>query len=362
MDIAATTVGGHLKLRLANAAASAVIVILASAAIWFAPYHHEVLAETYYGPPLLEFTGYGFLLGAAAAYILLLTVYYSLEHAPGISKSLRCLKIAADFARAPADSLRNGLTQTDRLAVLSTLLKFFFGPMMTVWLMVHCMGAWANGARILDAGFDAGGVRPFFDEFGYWFLMQVILFVDVLLFTVGYLVELPRLGNEIRSVDPTLLGWAAALLCYPPFNQITGWVIGSQVSDFPRFDDPTVHLALNLLLLALMAIYASASVALGLKASNLTHRGIVARGPYAVVRHPAYVCKNMAWWIGSAPLVTASFDQSLITGLLSIGSVVAWSLLYALRALTEEDHLRRVDGAYGEYAAKVRYRFIPGLL
>jgi protein-S-isoprenylcysteine O-methyltransferase Ste14 len=186
--------------------------------------------------------------------------------------------------------------------------------------------------------------------------------VDVLLFTVGYLVELPTLRNEIRSVDPTLLGWAAALLCYPPFNAITSRVLGYQVSDFPQFDDPTAHLLLNVLLLALMAVYASASVALGLKASNLTHRGIVARGPYAVVRHPAYTCKNMAWWIAAAPLVSAAFAQSLSGGLLALASVVAWTMLYVLRAVTEEDHLRSVDGAYAAYSERVRYRFVPGLV
>ena len=192
--------------------------------------------------------------------------------------------------------------------------------------------------------------------------MQVILFVDVLLFTLGYLIELPSLKNEIRSVDPSLLGWAAALLCYPPFNSITSYVLGYQASDFPQFDDPTAHMVLNLILLTLMAIYASASVALGFKASNLTHRGIVARGPYAVIRHPAYTCKNMAWWIGSVPLVSAAFSQSLSSGVLALASVVGWTMLYILRALTEEDHLRSVNGEYAAYAAHVRFRFIPGLV
>ena len=33
-----------------------------------------------------------------------------------------------------------------------------------------------------------------------------------------------------------------------------------------------------------------------------------------------------------------------------------------LRALTEEDHLRSVDGDYAAYARRVRYRFIPGVV
>jgi protein-S-isoprenylcysteine O-methyltransferase Ste14 len=191
--------------------------------------------------------------------------------------------------------------------------------------------------------------------------MMAIIFVDVAIYTVGYLVESPRLGNEIRSVDPTLLGCAAALLCYYPFSQMTGQVLGRQVSDFPQFDDPTTHLVLNAALLILMATYASASVALGLKASNLTHRGIVSRGPYAWVRHPAYTCKNLAWWIGAVPIVSQAFAISAFAGISAIASVMGWSLLYVLRALTEEDHLKSVDGDYAAYAARVRWRFIPGV-
>jgi len=228
--------------------------------------------------------------------------------------------------------------------------------------MGHVVSASAHGLAIGAGDLQGLDFLEVFNRHGFWLTIQIILVVDLGLFTIGYLVEMPRLKNEIRSVDPTLLGWAAALLCYPPFNALTGRILGSNVSDFPRFDDPTAHLSLNLLLLALMAAYASASVFLGLKASNLTHRGIVSRGPYALVRHPAYVCKNMAWWIGSAPLVSLAFSQSMVSGLGALAGVVGWTLLYVMRALTEEDHLRSVDGDYAAYAARVRYRFVPGVI
>jgi protein-S-isoprenylcysteine O-methyltransferase Ste14 len=115
-------------------------------------------------------------------------------------------------------------------------------------------------------------------------------------------------------------------------------------------------------LLALMALYASASVALGFKASNLTHRGIVSRGPYRWVRHPAYTCKNLAWWIGAIPVVSAAFGTSWMQGVQTLAAVAGWSMLYVLRAVTEEDHLRGVDGDYAASAARVRWRFIPGVV
>jgi protein-S-isoprenylcysteine O-methyltransferase Ste14 len=52
----------------------------------------------------------------------------------------------------------------------------------------------------------------------------------------------------------------------------------------------------------------------------------------------------------------------VVDGLMAVATVVGWTALYVLRALTEEDHLRRVDGEYAAYAARVKYRFVPGLI
>jgi protein-S-isoprenylcysteine O-methyltransferase Ste14 len=70
----------------------------------------------------------------------------------------------------------------------------------------------------------------------------------------------------------------------------------------------------------------------------------------------------MAWWIGSVPMVSEAFTRSTFDGIQAVASVVGWTMLYVLRALTEEDHLRGVDGDYAAYAAQVRYRFIPGIV
>lgn len=313
-----------------------------------------------YASTAFSFSGTDFLVVAGAGYVLLLALFYFYEPRPGISKSLRCLRVARTFLHSPFATWRQGLSQEERLAVLTTLLKAFFAPLMAMSLMVFCMATLATGQAIVVT--DSDSFLTLFDRHGFWLVMRVILFIDVLVFTVGYLCELPKLHNEIRSVDPTLLGWASALLCYPPFNSLTWAVLGSQVSDFPKFNDPTSHLLLNLALLLLMAMYSWASVALGLKASNLTHRGIVSCGPYAVVRHPAYTCKNVAWWIASLPLVSQAFAHGVFEGLQAVASVTGWTMLYVLRAFTEEEHLRSVDGDYAVYAAKVPHRFVPGML
>ena len=357
-----TTVADAAPTLRAKNALSAMALVGAACALYAAAPWNAAQMREWHSAAGFAFSGRDFLFAAATAYGLAAALWLLGESDPQAGKSLRVMCLLASALRTPAAAFSAGLAPADRVALLTTLLKAFFGPLMVMSLMSFCMAAWKNGQGLVDAlavGFDAGVA---FDRWGFWFLIQVILFVDVAIFTVGYLVEARRLGNEIRSVDPTWLGWTAALLCYPPFNTYTAMILGAQHTDFPQFTHPVVHLLLNALLLTLMAVYASASVALGLKASNLTHRGIVARGPYAFVRHPAYVCKNMAWWIGSVPLVSGAFDRGVATGLLAVASVIGWTGLYVLRALTEEDHLRRVDGEYAAYCAQVRYRFMPGLV
>jgi protein-S-isoprenylcysteine O-methyltransferase Ste14 len=347
----------RLRERLQRVIASVSLIVVFGAVYAVAPYNQEQLDHLY---EMLgfSFTGRQFFALAAAGYACGVLIYHMLVPCLGSSKSVRCLRVARAFIGEPISLLRRGLEREERIALLATLLKGFFAPLMVMSLMIFCVAAASHGLTLVEGRSAGVGLLALFDQHGFWMLMQTILFIDVLIFTTGYLIEIPRLGNEIRSVDPTVLGWTAALLCYPPFNALTSRLLGAQVSDFPQFDNPTVHVVLNVALLALLACYAWASVALGLKASN---RGIVRRGPYAFVRHPAYVCKNLAWWIGAAPLVSSAFDQGLYDGISAIVSAAGWSMLYVLRALTEEDHLRGVDHEYALYAEQVRYRFVPGI-
>jgi nitrate reductase gamma subunit len=348
-----------LGLRVQNAAASVTVAVLATGFYSWAPYFRGY-TDRLYGPPDIAFTGHDFLWAAVALYSAALLAVFLHPAADSVSKCLRCLQLVATWCRRRFQ--RFELSSEDRLALLSTLLKSFYGPMMAIALMQFCVGAWMSGRALVETVSPYDDVMQVFDRFGFWFLMHLILFFDVLVYTVGYLVESRRLGNEIRSVDPTFLGWAAALMCYAPFSALTYYLLDAPRDDFPQFADPTVHVVMNVLVLVLLAIYTSASLALGLKASNLTHRGIVSRGPYAVVRHPAYICKNAVWWIAAIPVAAAELQRSVLGTLLVVGSVLGWTALYVLRAITEEDHLRSVDGDYASYADKVRYRFIPGVI
>jgi len=345
-------------LRLKNFTASTGVVLLACAGYHIAPSNRRLLAQLF-GSPSFSFTGAQFVFAAASAYIALLALYYFAERDPCWT---RFWQVALEFVRAPAARVQQGLVGDDRVAVLATLLKAFFGPLMTMALMTATMASITNATGIAQEGISIDTLGELLNRHGFALFMHLIIFVDVLIFTVGYLVELPSLRNQIRSVDPTLLGWAAALICYTPFNLVSITILGWQTTEYPQFDNPTTHVVMNFVVLILMAIYTAASVALGFKASNLTHRGVVTRGPYRFIRHPAYACKNVAWWIGSLPLMAAAFERSWFSGLQVVASVAGWTMIYILRAVTEEDHLRSVDGDYAAYAAKVRYRFVPGII
>jgi protein-S-isoprenylcysteine O-methyltransferase Ste14 len=101
------------------------------------------------------------------------------------------------------------------------------------------------------------------------------------------------------------------------------------------------------LIILAVAIYALSTVVFGLRFSNLTNRGIVSTGPYRWSKHPAYISKNLSWWMISLPFVAGAGWQVALQSSLLLGIV---NLIYYLRARTEERHLM-ADPAYREYAA-----------
>ncbi len=113
------------------------------------------------------------------------------------------------------------------------------------------------------------------------------------------------------------------------------------------FADQPVLLAIwGGILVLLTAIYSWATVAFGIRFSNLTHRGIITHGPYRWTRHPAYLAKNSFWWLGAMPFLAMSGNPVDIIRNSFFLAVV--SAVYFWRAKTEEKHLM-ADPAYREY-------------
>lgn len=187
-------------------------------------------------------------------------------------------------------------------------------------------------------------------------LIEGLFLVDVQIGTVGYLLTFRPLDAHIRSGNPLLAGWVAALMCYPPFVWGTmgradvmgyevntgGWAYWMQGHDWLMWGWAA-------LMVGLTAVYAWATFAFGLRFSNLTYRGVLTNGPYRFTRHPAYLSKNLFWWTSTLPfLVTSGSLTDAVRNTVLLGVV---SGIYYWRARTEEAHLLAEDAKYREYHA-----------
>ena len=194
-------------------------------------------------------------------------------------------------------------------------------------------------------------------------LVTLMFVVDVAFATVGYLLTFRPLDSHIRSATPHAAGWAAALICYPPFILMEA---GGPLDYHPGTAEwnwwfaghPLVLAAIGTVLVALTAVYAWSTVAFGLRFSNLTNRGILTHGPYAWLRHPAYLSKNLFWWVSTVPVLTTGSVVDGARATLILGAV---SGVYWWRAKTEERHLS-ADPDYRAYSAwMARHGVMPRL-
>lgn len=187
-------------------------------------------------------------------------------------------------------------------------------------------------------------------------LVELLFVVDVQIGTVGYLVTMRPLDAHIRSGNPFLAGWLAALMCYPPLvfafmgtNGILAYEVNTPGWAY-WFEGHSALLWLWAGLLAcLTGIYAWATIAFGIRFSNLTYRGVLTNGPYRFTRHPAYLSKNLFWWCSTLPfMVTSDSLTDVVRNTFFLGCV---SAIYFWRAKTEEAHLLREDAKYRQYHA-----------
>ena len=183
-----------------------------------------------------------------------------------------------------------------------------------------------------------------------FFLIAVLFLIDVVFATVGYILTMRPLDSHIRSANPYTQGWVAALICYPPFILMDGGPLDYQADDAAwsiwLAGHPVVLAMWGLILVVLTGIYSWATVAFGIRFSNLTHRGIVTHGPYAFSRHPAYLAKNSFWWLAALPFLPLS--GSFVDMVRNTAILAGVSGVYYWRAKTEEKHLM-ADPAYREY-------------
>ena len=188
---------------------------------------------------------------------------------------------------------------------------------------------------------------------------RLMFLLDVVMATTGYLMTLRVCDSHIRTVEPTLLGWAACILCYEPFWNFVSRRYLPYNSDGLSWDnwlaaDTALFLAWGGAIAVLNLIFVLSTVPFGIRFSNLTHRGIVTNGPYRFTKHPAYVAKNLSWWLVSVPFVS---NAGIATALKLSLLLLLVNAIYYIRAKTEERHLSR-DPVYVAYALAMNQRSI----
>lgn len=170
--------------------------------------------------------------------------------------------------------------------------------------------------------------------------------VDIFFGVLGYVLALRILDTHIQSTEPTAVGWWSCLACYSPFYAVIGiGLLPSQSESSWEFwlaSNPVLFYGCGIMIIILSLVYALATVAIGYRMSNLTYRGIITSGPYRFTKHPAYLCKVASWWLVSMPFLSSQGGSFLILQCLSM---IAITLVYYIRAKTEEDHLSN----YPEY-------------
>ena len=194
-----------------------------------------------------------------------------------------------------------------------------------------------------------------FKRIDYELILQFLYYIDVGIVSMGYLMSLKLTDTHLRSAEPTLLGWVAAVICYPPF-----WTfIGPQYFEIDNpfkwgdwlADMPIMYNLWGVAIVGLIIVYVWATVIFGSRFSNLTHRGIITNGPYRWTKHPAYIAKNVSWWLISIPFLGAGSFSDRLRGCFML---IAINAIYMLRAKTEEWHLQR-DPDYAKYAKFIEH-------
>ena len=234
--------------------------------------------------------------------------------------------------------------------ILGWFVKGFFLALMFTYLVGN-IGYFQNQS-LTDAIFKIFTNSP---NIFYRSMVTLIFTIDLAFVSAGYILTFKIFNSHIRSVEPTVFGWLIALVCYQPFWSLVQDNYLNYNNDNTNFDSwlistPPLLMAWAALILLMLMIYVWATVQFGIRFSNLTHRGIITNGPYKYCKHPAYVSKNISWWLIAVPFISNQGPLEALKNCLLLGCL---NMVYYLRAKTEEAHLGK-DRAYQIYQAHMK--------
>lgn len=157
----------------------------------------------------------------------------------------------------------------------------------------------------------------------------------------GYFFGSRLLGTQIRKVEASWFGWAVTLCCYPPLMAAVfeNWLnFQGMPPANPHWTQafhgaPAAVGAIGGLILALEILHYWGEAAFGLRASNLSNRGIITNGPYRFCKHPVYLVKCLGWLLAWMPFAAGDTPWECLRLTLLWGGVCG---VYLMRAWVEE--------------------------
>lgn len=238
--------------------------------------------------------------------------------------------------------------QYNRKILLILLVRAYFIPTM----IIQVYGNLYNAVTMTQKNFDDYQFLSFL-----FFVSAILWLMDTINASLAYVIESRWVENRPRSIDMTIGGWLVCLSCYAPLNMVTGTLFPWAPSVETNNPDDLLVASMGFLYaikiaeVLMLAAHIYTDVSLGPSVANITLRKLQTRGFYGIIRHPGTSLK-LAYFLLTSIFFKAFWQFKFIYGYLM------WGMIYVLRALTEERHLRHYK-EYQEYMKKVKYRFIP---
>lgn len=376
-----------MKHYLCSALIYGIVVIL----FWFNQWFAQLMSNSIHGVSAKAFLSYAYvvyLIFAPAFYLWLKPKTIWISHNIVIFEYFKRILTQKNKLKAlTIEDIKEQqniykMSYIEQQSIILLLIKVFFGVQMLSYAFGNYNLMCAQVPKLLNYGRDlimyiqnAGtDIYALINQFRwqlYITLINIIFLIDLSIGAIGYFTESAFFKNRIRSVDNTPAGILSCICCYTPFVDATMIYLMNFHNNNERnvFGNPEHWLTwlLHSVAIIFMILFVCSTIAMFTKFSNLTNRGTVSKWPYSVVRHPAYSTKIIYWWLTVIPLFLVNFNAQdfrwypyITQCILVVGSLTAWSVIYYIRALTEERHLLK-DPEYQEYVKKVKYRFIPGL-
>ena len=176
----------------------------------------------------------------------------------------------------------------------------------------------------------------------------------------GYVFASRLINTEVKKVDRTWFGWAINFCCYPPLNAavFAGWVayrpsleMREIFGNLPAWAYYTlthevILYTVGALIIFFAILHLWGEAVVGIRAANMSSRGIITTNLFRLTKHPIYVSKCFQWALIFFPVLNAiGFLNALQSGILFL-LVCA---IYVGRALSEE-RLLATDPNYVKYA------------